>query len=103
MTHVNELFPCVCKRKYELRQQLALVRVPAARARAGALICAVAQVERGQSSADDCLVGLSALEQQLLGLDGLAAQEGPQQRELWRQKIDELRHECSFLRTELEK
>ena len=103
MTHVNELFPRARKLKYELQQQLALVRVPAARARAGALICAVAQVERGQFSADDCLVGLSALEQQLLGLDGLAAQEGRQQRELWRQKIDELRHECSFLRTELEK
>ena len=67
------------------------------------MIFAAVQVERGQFSADDCLVGLSALEQQLLGLDGLAAQEGPQLRELWRQKIDELRHECSFLRTELEK
>ena len=42
MTHVNELFPRARKLKYELQQQLALVRVPAARARAGALICAVA-------------------------------------------------------------
>ena len=53
--------------------------------------------------ADDCLVGLSALEQQLSMLDGLASSEAPQQRELWRRKIDELRHECGFMRSELEK
>lgn len=82
MTSIAELLPRASKLKYELR-------------------IALNAVEAGQGDASDCSMGLAELERQLHTLTRLLESERPEKRQLWRLKIDELRHEANYMGSDL--
>jgi len=78
MTSIVELFPKCRKLAYDARQQLA-------------------QVERHTSSVGELNLLLEELHHQLQLMDDLVLKETPAQRQVWKRKISELRHEASTL------
>jgi len=79
MTSVNELFPKSRKLAYDAKQQLS-------------------QVQNGLKHASELFLSLDELNRQLDIMDTLVNRQTPAQREIWRQKILELREESQAIR-----
>mmetsp|Transcript_4373 Transcript_4373/g.6803 ORF Transcript_4373/g.6803 Transcript_4373/m.6803 type:complete len:212 (-) Transcript_4373:938-1573(-) len=79
MTSIVELFPKCRKLAYDARQQLA-------------------QVQNGVLPAPDLYISVDELMHQLDVMDQLVLRETPNQRQVWKRKILELREECLSLK-----
>ena len=79
MTSIAELFPKCRKLSYDSRQQLA-------------------QVQNGVLQASELFLSLEELSRQLDTMQQLVMRERPQQREVWKRKIQELRTESEGIR-----
>jgi golgi SNAP receptor complex member 2 len=78
MTSIAELFPKCRKLAYDARQQLA-------------------QIQANQAAPSELFIVLEELHRQLDTMEQLIFKEASTQRQVWKRKIAELRHECASL------